>query len=535
MPMRPAPTVLLAGLLLAPLAAAEQVISLDGEVPDDASAFFLLPFDVPPGTLEIEVRHDDLSEANILDWGLHDAAGAFRGWGGGNTEPAIVGVEAASRSYLPGPIAAGTWNVLVGEAKINEPPGQYHVEIVLRGAGDTLALAPQPERSPYVAAPPLATGARWYAGDFHVHSMESGDARPPLDEIADFARSRGLDFVEISDHNTVSQLELFGDAQARHPDLLFLPGVEFTTYQGHANGIGATAWVDHKIGFGGATIQAAAEAFAAQGSIFSINHPALDIGDLCIGCAWEHDLSPELIGAVEIETGGWQQSGFLFTEQAIAFWDDLTATGRHAAAIGGSDDHRAGVDLGSFQSPIGDPTTLVFAEELSAAGILAGIRAGRTVVKLQGKDDPMLELEASVAPAGDTIRAHTVTFRARVTGGLGHAVRFVHNAVPGEPISIDADPFVTEALATAPASGQDRWRAEVLVNADPRTVTSNLWLEDGPAADAPAAAEDGGCGCVIAGRGASPGWLAAAGLLLALARARGRGRRGRPRRGRCLR
>lgn len=54
---------------------------------------------MPEGTAEIEVRHDDLSSTNLLDWGLESPEG-IRGYGGGNTEPALVGVEASSRFYL---------------------------------------------------------------------------------------------------------------------------------------------------------------------------------------------------------------------------------------------------------------------------------------------------------------------------------------------------------------------------------------------------------------------------------------------------
>lgn len=502
----------LAVLLLAPAGAAagELVIPLDGEAPDGGPDHFFVPFQVPEGIVEIEVRHDDLSDANILDWGLYDTAG-FRGWGGGNEEPAVVGIEAASRSYLPGLITPGEWKVVVGKAKIEVSPASYHLEIVLR---DVATLPPEPERAPYAPSPPLEVGARWYAGDFHVHSRDSGDARPPLDEIAEFARAKGLDFVEISDHNTVSQLDFFADAQSRHPDLLFVPGVEYTTYDGHANGVGATGWVDHKIGLPGVTIESAAKAFADQGAILSINHPKLDLGNACIGCAWAHDLAPERVGAVEIATGGLKQTfGGLFTWPAIAFWDELCGRGLHIAAIGGSDDHRAGVDLGTFQSPIGDPTTMVLAEELSVSGLLQGIRNGRTVVKLQGADDPMIELSSSRTAAGDTVSAESTTFRAVVTGGLGDELRFVHNGVPLEGVTIDADPFTGEVLAEAPKEGEDRWRAEVLIDGKPRTLTSHLWLRSGPGANPdplPAEAVGGGCGCSLPRSTGAP-W--AAGLL----------------------
>ena len=487
----------LASLVVGPASAQDLV--LDGEVPLDELDHFYIPFEVPAGTVEIEVRHDDQSEANVLDWGLEDQSG-FRGWGGGNAEPAIVGLEAASRSYIPGPIAAGTWNVVVGKVKVDESPATYHVEIFFR---DTPSLAPQPEREPYAPVDALSTEARWYAGDFHVHSLESGDARPSIDEVATFARARGLDFVELSDHNTNSQLDFINSVQAAHPELLLIPGVEWTTYDGHANGVGAVDWVDHKIGQPGVTVEGAVEAFHAQSALFSLNHPALNVGNLCFGCSWEHDLPPAQIDAVEIATVGWSQGGGLFSVNAIASWDERCDGGGHPAALGGSDDHRAGVELGLFQSPIGDPTTMVYASELSVAGILDGIRNGRTVIKLQGPDDPMIELLPSVAPEGDTVSASQVTVTALVTDGVSpvpdepYRIRFVRDGVPDELIDITADPFEHSVTITPPTDGETRLRAEVHVADDqPSTVTSHLWFryQEEPAGPSNGQNDDGGCG-----------------------------------------
>lgn len=469
--------------------AAETVLPIEGEVPAGGPDHFFVEFEVPAGTVEIEVRHDDLSTANILDWGLEDPDG-FRGWGGGNAEPAIVGLDAASRSYVPGPITPGTWRVVVGKAKIEEPPGQYALEIVLR---DEPTLASQPERTPYVAAAALSTEARWYAGDFHVHSSESGDASAPLDDILAYARERGLDFVEITDHNVHTATDFFVDVQSRHPEALLLPGVELTTYAGHANAIGAVDWVDHKIGQPGITIEGVAAAYRDAGALFSLNHPTLDLGPLCIGCAWDHPLDAAWIDAVEIANGGLMPIGAQFTPGAISLWDELCAEGAHVAAIGGSDDHDAGIDPGPFQSPIGDPTTLVFAEELSVAAILEGVRRGRTVVKLQGPGDPMVELwpvEPLEGDPGDTIVADVTTLVATVTGGRGHTIRLVQDGAPGAAIAIDDDPFETTWDIEAPGSGQSRVRAEVLVDGQLRTITSHLWLER----DEGGASESGGAG-----------------------------------------
>ncbi len=477
-----------------PVGAQSAPLVLEGEVREGAPDHLMVPFEVPPGTAEIEVRHEALPEGNILDFGVWDPE-RFRGYGGGNREPAIIGVHAASRSYLPGPMPAGTWQVLVGKAKLARTPVRYRIEIHLRTEAE-VTLPPQPERRPYVPAAPLQEEARWYAGDFHVHSRESGDARPPLDEIATFARSRGLDFVVVTDHNTVSHLDFIGDAQARHPSLLLVPGVEFTTYAGHANAIGARGFVDFRLGVEGRDMEGAARAFNEDGAVFSINHPVLDLGDACIGCAWRQTLDRSRVGAIEIQTGAWSVTGAVFGDAPLRFWDAYAALGHRVAALGGSDDHRAGVGTDSLHSPIGSPTTLVWADALSEEAIVGGVRRGRTVVKREGPDDPMVELVAVdgatgevTARIGDTVRGD-VTLRMTVTGGaVGDQLRLVHDGRAQPPVEVTGDPFVHEVSWPAPAEGEQRVRAEVLVEDKPRTVTSHLWLAPAP----PQPAE--GCSC----------------------------------------
>ncbi len=492
--------------------AADQHLAIDGGVPDDEARYFEIPFTVPAGIQEIEVRHDDLSGSNILDWGLEDPNG-FRGWGGGNEEPAVVGVQAASRSYLTGAILPGEWKVVVGKAKIASRPARFEVDIHLRES----PTLPAQTRNPYTPSPPLENTARWYAGDFHVHSEQSGDARPPLDEIATFSRAAGLDFVLLSDHNTISTLDFISDAQRRHPQLLLIPGMEYTTYRGHANAIGSTVFADSRVGYQGRTLEEAVDAFHADGALFSINHPVMDLpAEMCIGCAWEQPVPPN-IDAVEIATTGWQAMNVFFSEPTLAFWDSLSARGIHAKALGGSDDHRAGVDLNDTQSAIGAPTTMVFADELSVAGIVQGIRNGRTVVKLQGPDDPMVELDAP-GRVGDTVIADQVHLTAVLTEATGHTARFVRNGRPLGELRIDADPFRLEHHAL-PGDTADRYRVEVLVGGRARTITSNLWVQK-TAGAAPSpheleAAES--CAC-----GGAPGFVPVLAALTGLFLVRGR-------------
>ncbi len=515
-------------LLVAPRGArADSTKTLEGDVPTGGPDHFFVPFDIPPGTQEIEVRHDDLSEANILDFGLEDARG-YRGWGGGTGEPIVVNERAASRAYVPGPLTSGGFRVIVGKAKVVSSPAKYRIELTFR---DAPTLAAQTERKPYVEAAPLERGARYYAGDFHVHSRESTDARPSLDEIGTFARSRGLDFVESSDHNSVTQLDFFGDVQPRHPKLLFLPGIEYTTYQGHANAIGATRFVEHKLGQGGTTIGSSVEAILTQGAVFSINHPMLDLGDVCIGCSWKHDVPPEKIGAYEIGTGGQKEGARLFLDVTLAAWEALLDKGSHAAPVGGGDDHQAGKAKGAFASPLGSPTTLVYAEELSASALVAAVKKGRTVVKLQGPEDPMVELSTETGGLpGDRLGVRSVRVRAKVLGGQGQRVRFVRNGKPEAEVDVTSDPFTHELVVAAdPGSAREtRVRAEVVIDEKPRTVTGHVFLAfdpNGPeAAEKPSAAAEPS-GCTTAPEGRTFPWGAALAIAAAAMLVRHRSRR----------
>ena len=443
----------------------EMRIQLSGEVPAGEETHFFLPFEVPAGVAEIEIHHDDLSDANILDWGLDDPDG-FRGWGGGKSEAAIIGREAASPSYVPGPMPAGTWEVVVGKAKIAEQPARYEVEVILR---DTATLAPQTERRPYESVPALESTARWYVGDFHSHTTES-DGSVTIDELIALAESRDLDFVLMSEHNTVSQLSWYPSRQMSTPVLL-LPGMEFTTYAGHANTIGTTEWIDHRTGVRGATIEGAFADAHAQGGLVSINHPLLNVGDLCIGCGWQHDVAPDTIDGVEVMGG-------IFP--GVSFWEDLLARGGHAAALGGSDDHKGGTGSGPLYSPLAVPATRVWAEELSVAGILDGIRNGRTVVQVLGPDGPMIEAELDGDRQGDTVFADTSTLRATVTAAAGMFLRVWKNGELMTTVDVTGDPFVHEVMVIAPASGEDRYRYDVLDGDALAAITSYVWLRRAP-------------------------------------------------------
>src|SRR6476659_1168773 len=150
---------------LAAVAVVLSTMHYEGDVAATGGDYVDVPITVPAGTVEIQITHSDGSEFDILDWGVWSPEG-FRGWGGGNTENAIIGVNESSRSYLPGPITPGTWTVSIGKAKLDADGGHYSIDVVCRDNA-TLTVQPRAPYSPVV----LNSERRWYKGDFHVHSV----------------------------------------------------------------------------------------------------------------------------------------------------------------------------------------------------------------------------------------------------------------------------------------------------------------------------------------------------------------------------
>jgi MYXO-CTERM domain-containing protein len=459
----------------------------EGAVTASGGDYVDVAFDVPVGTQEIRISHSDGSATDILDWGAWSPDG-FRGWGGGLTDDAVIGVDQSSRGYLPGPITPGTWTVVVGKAQLDADGGHYAIDVTCSDT-QSLPILPRAEFSPVVVRP----DRRWYKGDFHVHSRESGDASASFDDIAGLAAQRGLDFVNLSDHNTVAQHALQAAYLASHPDVLLLRGAEITTYAGHGNAVGLSAYVDHRIGYRGRAITGVLDDVAAQGAIFIVNHPKLDLGNACIGCGWHHDDTDwSKVAGLELITGNWDLGVNAFVPQVLTMWDGLLDQGNRIAGIGGSDDHTAGKSEGPTGSPIGSPTTLVLADNLGEAAIIDAVRHGRTIVQLRGPDDPRLEVTmrtatGATAEIGDDVDgiAHA-TLTIHITGGDGTFAQVWRDGAMLEELPVTGDDF-TGSFDDTPGAGEFRYRVELVSSGNQRLViTSHFYVH---------AVGASGCGC----------------------------------------
>src|SRR5262249_56502759 len=116
---------------------------------------------------------------------------------------------------------------------------------------ETLAppAPPVPADRPPRRVLPAQPGRSWLAGDLHSHTVHS-DGKLTVPELAVLAATRGLDFLAVTDHNTVSHHAELAAASRRY-GIILLPGQEGTTDGGHAGALGGVGWGGLRPGPGG--------------------------------------------------------------------------------------------------------------------------------------------------------------------------------------------------------------------------------------------------------------------------------------------
>jgi len=274
----------------------------------------------------------------------------------------------------------------------------------------------------------------WYRGDFHLHTTASDGHYSPA-TLARLARSEGLDFLAITDHNTISSFGQFGE----DADLLVIPGIEITLAEGHWNIFGIEGhpdWLAEVCVWNRQlsqadlpwTITEFLRRIAEQGMLNSINHPLLR--------PWEwQDGTTQLqyLHCLEIWNDPDWPDNASANPAAVQMWTRWLNAGYRIAAIGGSDFHFLPGEVAGYpgERP-GRPATFVYAHELSSIGIIEALRAGRTYVSM----GPTVSLQASCNGQLGNIGTDfgplqgRILFSINVAGAPeGACARLLHNGV----------------------------------------------------------------------------------------------------------
>ncbi len=361
-------------------------------------------FEVPQGTARLDIdfqyapkRFGNLG--NLLTLSLFDPDGTERGTGhrGQPTQHITLSASEATPGYQAGALPPGTWDVLINCNLIN--PGaavEYSFDI-------ELTSEPQP-----AAPPPFSRGvtnprgAGWYRGDLHGHTIHS-DGHWDVDGLLGFAREHRLDFVTLSDHNTVSALAQM-DSQSSD-SLLTMGGFELTTFYGHALALGIRQIIDWRVR-GKRTMTDMRREIEAASGLFIIAHPACPGDPGCTGCHWDYlDVMPGGSGVVEVCNEYYTSSSN--NEGAVELWFRWLNEGYRLYATSGTDIH------GPAEPTVEFCFNVVYAQELSEKAILDGVRHGHSYLS----SGPTLELtgksaSGKTAMLGDSLPGERCEFSA---------------------------------------------------------------------------------------------------------------------------
>lgn len=292
---------------------------------------------------------------------------------------------------------------------------------------------------PILAAPALSQaddGPRWLAGDWHVHTTASHDAchpanatgfvteMDPEDGCGDGphtlstpgavrmreAEARGLDYMRITDHNTLAGMR--DAAEGYDGPVTLVPGYEHSLPGGHA-GISTLDLLDRGRfdepdgDTDAAVVNAVADDVAeAPGGLFVVNHPTDKTVDDELTVYQQPGFDWTGADAFEVWNIHWLYRDEVFqghlpsseNDLALDLWTQKLDEGYEIPIVGGSDNHWT--ILTPIQGP-GQPTTWVYADANTPAAILDAVEEGRTYVAWDPAH-PRLTFQATETGTGDT-------------------------------------------------------------------------------------------------------------------------------------
>jgi hypothetical protein len=310
----------------------------------------------------------------------------------------------------------------------------------------------------------------WYRGDFHLHTTAS-DGLHSANGLVQLAKTHGLDFFAITDHNTIDAYPAFDD----DPEFLVIPGIEVTLNEGHFNVFGIEGrrdWlapvcvgeITTTLKGKGLSVTDLLRQTAAQGLFNSIDHPLLN------PWAWlDKEADLRHVHGLEVWNDPLWPPNAQANPRAVALWTAWLNEGYRITAIGGSDFHFLPGEHKTYPGEYpGLPTTHVYAEQLSGAAILAGLRERRVYVSLgpqvsfrahangktfeigddlgQAHSGGAVELVAGVSNHQETVRMQVlkngqVLAQATARGGAEGLLRFGDPADAAQPAWYRLDVF----------------------------------------------------------------------------------------------
>ena len=297
-------------------------------------------------------------EVNIIDLALEGPDQVLVGASGSERREVTIHENHATPGYRGVPVRPGTWHIVLGAYIVEE-----------EGCPVTLSVTQRKKSGVLIK------------GDCHTHTVHS-DGWYTVDEAIDRARQDRLDYLFITDHNSMASNPYIRSL----PGLTVLPGVEVTYYDGHYNLFGVERPIRTYVANSREEVLAVMREGRDSGALVSLNHP------FDRGCPWTFGFGPDVpADMVEIWNGPYTP----FNQKSIDMWHGHLCLGRVWPAIGGSDCHHAEL----FRT-YAAPATFLYARSNSGSDILDAMKNGHAYIGMN-TGAPGIHMAMGAARMGD--------------------------------------------------------------------------------------------------------------------------------------
>jgi len=261
--------------------------------------------------------------------------------------------------------------------------------------------------------------------------------------------------------------------------------VTFT--MGHWNVFGLDGWQDWMEGIcgkhlslvmpEGRTALELLQKISSFGLLNSINHPLLK------PWAWEEGLTElRYVDCMEVWNDPYWPDNEQANPMAVAFWTTCLNQGYRITAIGGSDFHFLPGDTKYPGELIGLPRTYVYAEQLSGAAIVEGLRRRRAYLTMEPQVTFQAQMGESAYEIGDDLGL--VEGEIRFSGSVAQSpmassVRVVKNGFTFSEASVSDDGGLIEAFDRA-SPAQPAWYRLEATDASGKVIALTNPIFTGP-------------------------------------------------------
>lgn len=336
-------------------------------------------------------------------------------------------------------------------------------------------------------SPVLSREARWYRGELFAQS-NLGIGKESVKELIARAEKEGMDFLAIADRGHLNSVS---DPAYKSDKVVLIPAMQWgTDDRGWALIYAPRTMPDPP----GSVPMAEAECIRvqAQGGVFAIAHPCLPASPWKWGLSYVNSVQvwhqawngmpplalallpkelhkrdgSRLVHSIAASAAASDFDTISGNAQAAMFWDYELVRGLMASAI-------AGTGTSSSKVPMGKPVTYIYAREKSLAGLLEGLRLGRTYVSSSAQG-PQLAFRADIRADGKVeigiggivpVNVESA-FEVGVKGAQGMKLQVLHNGYPLFTKIIESDPYAHTFKYTPKEEGA--FRVRVISPADPK-------------------------------------------------------------------